>query len=98
MNTQTTRLSITDGYKVDDTTYGCRCRSPGGGPSYPRGGSGAGFCTAMSSRVTSTAGSIPLFTATSRMLRVKRVPCVLIMMSVGCQEVTWRGTGLTQNA
>ena len=45
--------------------------------------SGAGFCTAMSSRVVSNAGSIPLCNATSRRLRIKRVPCVLITISVG---------------
>ena len=60
----------------------------------------AGFCMAMSSRVTSKVGSVSLFTAASRRLRVKRVPCVLITIPVG-QHVNvggMGGTGLTQSA
>ena len=50
---------------------------PGADPVIPatRDRSSAGFCTAMSSIVRFNVGSISLFTAASRRLRIKRVPC-----------------------
>ena len=70
---------------MDITPTVCAIIVPGADTVIPatKDSSGGGFCAAMSSSVTSTAGSIPLFTATSRMLRIKRVPCVLITISVG---------------
>ena len=70
---------------MDTTPTVCAIVVPGADTVIPatKDSSGGGFCAAMSLRVTSTADSIPLFTATSRMLRIKRVPCVLITISVG---------------
>ena len=72
---------------------------PGAGPVIPAtmDGSSVEFCVAMSSRVTSHAGSIPI-TETSHRLRIKLVPCMLITMSVGSARQSGDGTGLTQSA
>ena len=57
---------------------------PGAGPVIPAMTDSLSmeFCAAMSSRVTSNAGSASLCAAKSRRLRIKRVPCVSITISV----------------
>ena len=81
---QTSRAPLDHRYYATDITV-ADLAVPGADTVIPakKDRSSAGFCTAMSSRVRSNAGSISLFAAASRRLRIKRVPCWVITISVG---------------
>ena len=75
---------IVAGYSATDMTDAC-VPVPGVDSiiSVTKHGACAGLGTVMTSRVRSNADCVFLCTAASRRLRIKRVPCVSIMMSVG---------------